>query len=255
MSEEVPRRWVNRIVGHAEEDPNGLLANPRNYRLHSAMQQDLTVAALDQIGWISEVMVNQRTGCVVDGHMRVILALRHNEPFVPVRYVDLSDEEEALALRTYDPLGELADLDKTKLKDLQAECEKLSMKPETLAMLAQLQQLSPVAIAERRAAMGAEAVAAAEAQDEAAKDLPEAQVRVVQIFLADSDLDEFRTLLARLGVIYSTETPSDTVLQALRNDWNATPTKLKEEALAVLASGSDIDPDEDDDAGEDEGDD
>jgi len=105
----VPKgRWRNRIVGAGEEDPEQLLANPKNWRIHPRYQQEALEAVLDEVGWVDDVKVNKRTGTVIDGHLRVTLALRNNEPSIPVKYVDLSPEEEALVLATFDPLGTFA---------------------------------------------------------------------------------------------------------------------------------------------------
>ena len=74
------------------------LANPLNWRIHPQFQQEAMTGALNEIGWIDEVTVNTRTGRIVDGHLRVTLALRagDNTP-VPYKEVDLSEEEEALS--------------------------------------------------------------------------------------------------------------------------------------------------------------
>jgi ParB-like chromosome segregation protein Spo0J len=65
--------------------------------------------ALNEIGWIDEVTVNKNTGRIVDGHLRVTLALRAGDKTpVPYKEVDLSEEEEALALATKDPIAALA---------------------------------------------------------------------------------------------------------------------------------------------------
>src|SRR3972149_521978 len=100
--------WGNRIVGAGEEAPDQLLANPGNWRLHPRNQQAALAGALDTVGWVQQVMVNRRTGFVVDGHARVALAISRNEPSVPVLYVDLSPDEEALVLATLDPLSAMA---------------------------------------------------------------------------------------------------------------------------------------------------
>lgn len=63
---------------------------------------------LDEVGWVQQVLVNQNTGFVVDGHMRVAVALKHGQAEVPVTLVDLTDEEEAQVLATLNPLGALA---------------------------------------------------------------------------------------------------------------------------------------------------
>lgn len=112
------KAWRNRIVGTGEEAPDQLLANPGNWRIHPKAQQDALSGALDDIGWIQQVVVNQRTGHLVDGHLRVSLALRNNEPTVPVLYVDLDPREEALALATLDPISAMAATDKAKLDAL-----------------------------------------------------------------------------------------------------------------------------------------
>ncbi|MCY7417624.1 MAG: hypothetical protein LH650_03855, partial [Chloroflexi bacterium] len=50
------------------------------------------------MGWVQEVVVNNRTGYLVDGHLRAQLAISRDEATIPVVYVDLSEEEEALVL-------------------------------------------------------------------------------------------------------------------------------------------------------------
>jgi len=64
--------------------------------------------ALDELGWVQSVIVNKRSGRIVDGHLRVDLAISEGAPTVPVVYVDLSDEEERLALAIIDPIGAMA---------------------------------------------------------------------------------------------------------------------------------------------------
>lgn len=113
--------WRNRITGTGEEAPDQLLANPANWRLHPRNQQTALAGALDTVGWVQQVMVNQRTGFVVDGHARVALAISRNGPTVPVLYVDLSPEDEAVVLATLDPIGAMATTDEAKLNDLLAE--------------------------------------------------------------------------------------------------------------------------------------
>lgn len=110
----------NRIVGQGLEDPARLIANPANWRVHPVNQRRALRGALEQVGWVQQVIVNQRTGYVVDGHARVALALERQEAEVPVVYVDLSAEEEALVLATLDPIGAMADRDQGKLDELLA---------------------------------------------------------------------------------------------------------------------------------------
>ncbi len=109
--------WQNRIIGQGEESPDQLLANPRNWRIHPKHQQDALAGVLDEVGWVQRVIVNQRTGFVVDGHLRISLAQRRGE-LVPVEYVDLSESEEALILATFDPITALAATDAALLEEL-----------------------------------------------------------------------------------------------------------------------------------------
>lgn len=109
---------ANRIVGHGEEAVDQMLANPLNFRLHPDNQQQALAGAIDDIGFIRSVTVNQRTGRVVDGHLRVTLAARSGVESLPVEYVDLSEAEEAQALLSLDPIAAMAASDKAKLDEL-----------------------------------------------------------------------------------------------------------------------------------------
>lgn len=111
MTKHAPKKlttWRSRIVGHGTEVPDQLLANPFNFRIHPKAQQDALAGLLDQVGWVQDIIVNQRTGHVVDGHLRVSLAISREEPMVPVVYVDLDEAEERLVLASIDPLAAMA---------------------------------------------------------------------------------------------------------------------------------------------------
>ena len=116
-----PTTWRNRIVGHGEEPPDQLLASPMNWRVHPKAQQDHLSAVLDQVGFVQDVIVNQRTGHVIDGHLRVSLAISRGEPSIPVVYVDLSEDEERLVLATFDPISAMAGTDRELLTQLLAD--------------------------------------------------------------------------------------------------------------------------------------
>ena len=115
--------WRNRIVGHGDEPPELLLANPANWRVHPKEQQQALAGALSEVGWVAQVLVNRTTGHVVDGHLRVELAISRGEPSVPVVYVELSEAEERLVLASLDPLAAMASAEKDALAALLAEIE------------------------------------------------------------------------------------------------------------------------------------
>jgi len=106
---------VNRIVAHGEESPAALVANPENWRKHPKAQRAALGGILSEVGWVQSVIVNQRTGRLVDGHLRVEVAAANGEDMVPVAYVDLSENEERAILATLDPLGAMADKDREQL--------------------------------------------------------------------------------------------------------------------------------------------
>ena len=115
--------WKNRIVGHGEESPEQLAANPKNWRIHPERQQKVLEGAIKDVGYISSVTVNKRTGYVLDGHLRVSLAISSGQPTIPVEYVDLNEAEEAEALATLDPIAGLAAADAKQLSELVSEIE------------------------------------------------------------------------------------------------------------------------------------
>jgi hypothetical protein len=107
-----------RIVGYAMADPEQLLAHPDNYRVHPKNQQESLDGILSEVGFVQNIIVNQTTGRVIDGHLRVALALRKNIELIPVTYVNLTESEEALVLATFDPITAMAKIDNEKLEEL-----------------------------------------------------------------------------------------------------------------------------------------
>ena len=110
-SERKSSPWRNRIVGYSEEPPDQLLANPLNWRIHPGSQQAALSGMLGEVGLVQNVVVNRTTNTLVDGHLRVMLAMREGQPTLPVTWVELSEEEERLILATLDPLAAMATAD------------------------------------------------------------------------------------------------------------------------------------------------
>jgi len=123
MTKKTQKPWKNAIVGNAEIDPKTLMPHPENWRLHGDTQTRTMDDVLAEVGWIQQVVVNKRSGRIVDGHLRVKLAIEREEPLVPVVYVDLSDEDEKKALLTLDPISGLADSDIEQFTSLVAGME------------------------------------------------------------------------------------------------------------------------------------
>ena len=159
----LPTVFRNRIVGSGYENPEQLLANPQNWRIHPKHQQDALEAILDEVGFVTRVLVNKQTGFVVDGHLRVALGISRGETAIPVDYLDLSEQEEALVLATFDSISAMAGMDKDKLKALLATAQ-----PKTDNAKAVLEKL-----AKDNGIAGETSVADAEAQVDKADELRE----------------------------------------------------------------------------------
>jgi hypothetical protein len=126
----------NRIKGHAEVPAASLTAHPLNWRDHPQHQAEALAQALDAIGWVKRVVVNRRTGRILDGHLRVEQAAARGET-VPVVYVDLDEHEEALILASMDPIAGEAGTNTeglgALLLDLRAEFEQLDQLLQAVA--------------------------------------------------------------------------------------------------------------------------
>jgi hypothetical protein len=110
--------WENRICGHADVPPESLTMHGQNWRIHNDKQRRVLQAMLDKVGFVKSITVSKRTNVILDGHLRVSLAIANNAATVPVEYVDVTPTEEAEILATVDPVGDLAGTDAAKLAEL-----------------------------------------------------------------------------------------------------------------------------------------
>lgn len=143
--------WRNRIVKTGTADPFTLLENPANWRVHPDVQKKALLDVLTNVGWVDEVMVNIRTGIIVDGHLRVWLAREQGEKEIPVEYVDLTDEEQDLILSVFDQIAGLAQTDEDTLTELKsALAQAQSFVEDVLTDIQQARESIDVAIKERK---------------------------------------------------------------------------------------------------------
>ena len=133
-TEKMPKKgpepvWRSRIVGYGEVSPAKLRAHPANWRDHPDAQHDAMTEILTGVGLVQNIIVNKRLSTswpkkernvqtLIDGHLRLTLALRDGHRRLPVTYVDLTPDEESLVLATLDPVAAMAVADETKLADL-----------------------------------------------------------------------------------------------------------------------------------------
>jgi ParB-like chromosome segregation protein Spo0J len=108
----------NKVTGHGIMSVEDLAANPLNWRTHGDAQKQALAGAIDDVGYIRSVTFNKTTGHVLDGHLRVKLALESGVKELPVEFVELSPDDEAKALLTLDPIGAMAGADKANMESL-----------------------------------------------------------------------------------------------------------------------------------------
>lgn len=114
-----------------------LKQHPNNWRLHPETQKTLLSGLLDRFGKIDAILAyeSEKHGglVIIDGHQR-----QEMDGTYPVIVLDVTDEEAAEILLTYNPLAELATHDTEAYRNLLAtvNAEELEASRE-LAMLAQ----------------------------------------------------------------------------------------------------------------------
>lgn len=97
----------DRVVELIRVRASELKKNPANWRNHDDRQREKMTALLGAVGFVSGVIgVRREDGIrLIDGHMRSDIA---DDEVIPVQIVDLTEDEERLALATYDPIGDEA---------------------------------------------------------------------------------------------------------------------------------------------------
>lgn len=121
-----------RITHYDRVAPGDLTPHPLNARLHTPAQQAALTALLESVGWVRHLVVNTRTGYVLNGHLRLETAIQAGEAVVPVAYVDLSEDEERLLLGLFDAVGALALTDVVKLETLLTQARSTAQPLQTL---------------------------------------------------------------------------------------------------------------------------
>jgi ParB-like chromosome segregation protein Spo0J len=103
--------------------PSELAENPRNWRTHPAGQLAALTDVIAEVGWAGACLYNERTGRLIDGHLRRKVALDQGCEKVPVLIGSWDEATEAKILATLDPIGALADADTDKLEALLREVD------------------------------------------------------------------------------------------------------------------------------------
>lgn len=110
--------WRNRITRYGSEPPDQLLGHESNWRIHTRGQQDALKGVLETVGLVQNVIISERSGKCLDGHLRIQMAISEGQPTVPITYVDVTEQEEKIILATIDPLSAMAVADEDMLRGL-----------------------------------------------------------------------------------------------------------------------------------------
>lgn len=115
--------WRDIVTGLTREDPTTLIPNALNYRMHTDRQRVVLLSAIDELGFLHPVIVNDRSGKLLDGHERVAAAIATSQPAIPVIHVDLPPEREAYALSIIDPISAMVELENEQMRETLAQID------------------------------------------------------------------------------------------------------------------------------------
>ena len=101
--------------------PAELADNPKNWRKHGEQQTAALSGVLSEVGWAGACLYNERTGRLIDGHLRRKVAQMQGAETVPVLIGSWSEADEAKILASLDPIAGLAEADPVALDALLRE--------------------------------------------------------------------------------------------------------------------------------------
>lgn len=190
----------SRIIRHELRDPAAMEPHPLNWRKHTRAQRQMVESSLRLFGWFESLIWNERTNRLVDGHLRREIAMAWKVTEVPTTVVDLSDEEERLALALFDAIGAMAIDDKAKLNELLVEAQRKDGSADTMMLLAEFYKGLPTA----------HTPAAPSEQNLE-------QSRQMQLMLEADQYAQVLTDIETLAGVYGTDNASDTVIKAIEH--------------------------------------
>jgi len=126
-------RWLeDRQVTEGWQAPDQFLAHEDNARIHTWEQEQAVEALIEELGWIDKVIVSHRSQKVLDGHLRVKIALRRDWEQIPYRVIDVDAREEALILAYFDSSTGMAGYDADILQVLDKQIGTIDKRLEPL---------------------------------------------------------------------------------------------------------------------------
>lgn len=229
--------WRSRIVGYQDIPTNEFIENEQNWRTHSRNQLEPLLAVLQTVGVVQNVIVNQQTGRLVDGHARVLLAKQEGMPSLMATMVDLDPVEEALVLSSLDPLSALAGRDDVKLSKLLDGIKDEVERDELKVMFADMRDLIAPTVEVAEVETGAHH--RANPYDKAAAEWKygegQSKAHTLQVVVPLADWEAVIAKVKVLGAAWSLDTVTETLLHALDLCYSAQANVEAEPSLTTAA--------------------
>jgi hypothetical protein len=105
-------------VQHEDRSLATILDHPLNANTHPPEQSVAVERFTRALGWLTTVIVNERTGRLLNGHLRCAIARANGEATIPTTVVDLDEDEEAIILATFDLISKQALTDHDNYREL-----------------------------------------------------------------------------------------------------------------------------------------
>jgi len=206
-------------------DPTTLTPHPLNDKQHPARQKAELTRSLEDFGWLSAPIWNQRTGHLLDGHERREEAIAHGWTPIPVRVVDVDARVERRMLASFDRIGELRERDDRLLARLLQEAMVEDETPPPGFSDAEVDDLE--ALIEPPAELEPEASDAFHAENPFAERAEQQQeqgpyvapVRLVNLYLTPDQHAQVLAEVDALAEVYGTANLTDTVVAAVQEAW------------------------------------
>jgi len=201
----------NRIKELRHVPASDLRPNPKNWRTHPKAQQDALRGILAEVGMADACLARELddgTLMLIDGHLR---AETIGEEVVPVLILDVDEAEADKILATLDPLAGMAGSNAEKLDDLlrgiDTGSEALQEMISDVAKAAGLYQ-----------ELTKDYEPEGEDEESGDEEPPPSGVRMIQLFLDETNIMDFHDCCQKLSDKYQTENITDTVLEAIKRE-------------------------------------
>lgn len=197
-------------------DARELVAHPQNFRRHPLTQRREINKSLSEFGWLQNVIWNERTGYILDGHARIEEAAKRGES-VPVRVVDVSPAQEKRIILAIGKTAEGREIDEEVLAKLLTEVvEETGDLPPGWSSEELDELLKATAGDDEETLEEDEEETEPVLSDAIPAGIPLASIRMVQLYLTQENIDRWQEWVAALAQHFEQTTTTDTVVMTVK---------------------------------------